>query len=109
MDQGIKFVITGDTKGLEQATKTAEKEVKGLGDSVEGTDQKAKKGAKAIDQSGDSAEEMGEKASGGARAITASFLGSGGVLAAFTAVAAIMSIMEKNNITLGDSLAWLSG
>lgn len=109
MDQGIKFVITGDTKGLENATKKAKKEVQGLGDSVEGTDKKAKKGAQAIDQVGESAKNMGDKAATGAKAITASFLGTGGVLAAFTAVVGIMDLMERNGVTLGDTLSWLSG
>lgn len=109
MDQGIKFVITGDTKGLENATKKAKKEVQGLGDSVEGTDKKAKEGAKAIDQVGESAKNMGDKAATGAKAITASFLGTGGVLAAFTAVVGIMDLMERNGVTLGDALSWLSG
>lgn len=109
MDQGIKFIITGVTKGLENATKKAKKEVQGLGDSVEGTDKKAKEGAKAIDQVGESAKNMGDKAATGAKAITASFLGTGGVLAAFTAVVGIMDLMERNGVTLGDALSWLSG
>lgn len=109
MEQGIKFTITGDTKGLENATKKAKKEVQGLGDSVEGADKKAKKGAQAIDQVGESAKNMGDKAATGAKAITASFLGTGGVLAAFTAVVGIMDLMERNGVTLGDALSWLSG
>lgn len=109
MDQGIKFVITATTKGLEDGTKKAKKEIKELEKSVEQTDKKAKKGAKALDDVGESAEEMAKKASTGAKSLTASLLGSGGVLAAFTAVVGIMSIMEQNGITLGDALSWLSG
>lgn len=59
MEQGIKFVITGDTKGLGQATKKAEKEIEGLGDSVDTASGKVDKGSDSVEGMGEAAKKTG--------------------------------------------------
>lgn len=108
MDQGIKFVITGDTKGLEKATEKAKKEVDELGDSVEGTSGKVDQGSEAVEQLGESSEKAGDGVGSLSQELASMATTTGVVTLIVTTAIALFTQLEEDTGLLSEALTGLS-
>lgn len=108
MEQGIKFTITGDTKGLEQATKKAKKEVDGLGDATEGASQKVETGAESIEGLGDASKKAGNDAKSLSSQLTSMAVNVASVTAITTLAIELFTQLETDTGFLTEAITGMS-